>query len=207
LIWKIEESYEELSKGIKLTNHSASRVEKMKSEIHRKGFLSVRHLLKAFGYTDYDMHYDEYGKPHLKNGKQISITHSFNFAGVIIGVQNVGIDIEKQRDKIKRIAHKFVRLEADFVNKHNELIVRVLTVIWGAKESLYKLFGKTGLSFEENMQIAPFDLNDQCTKGTVIYNNKKRYFDINYMEFEGFTCVYALPLETNKTKYVNNNKV
>ena len=111
LIWKIEESIEELSSGIELTDHCRLRVNGMKSELHRRGFMSIRHLLALEGYTDFDLYYDDLGKPHLKNGKNISITHSFTFSAIIIGTIRVGIDIEMQRPKILRIAHKFTPIQ------------------------------------------------------------------------------------------------
>ena len=82
----------------------------MKSEIHRRGFMSIRHLMAEAGYVDHDLFYDELGKPHLKNGSNISITHSFNFTAIILSDRKVGIDIEKRRDKILKIANKFIRL-------------------------------------------------------------------------------------------------
>ena len=83
-IWKISESYDELIKPLNLNEDSLERVLGMKSGTAPTGFLSVRHLLRAFGYQDKDLFYDENGKPHLKDGKQISITHSFNFSAVIV---------------------------------------------------------------------------------------------------------------------------
>ena len=106
-IWKIEEDINTLSRNIKLTDHCQNRLEGMKSELHQRGFMSIRHLLAKAGYTDFDLYYDKNGKPHLHDGKHISITHSYTFTAIIISDQPVGIDIEKQRDKILRIAHKF----------------------------------------------------------------------------------------------------
>ena len=82
LIWKIEESFAKLSEGISLSQHSSHRVLNMKSDLHRRGFMSVRHLLAEEGYTDLDLYYDENGKPHLIDGKHISITHSFVFSAI-----------------------------------------------------------------------------------------------------------------------------
>ena len=76
LIWKVEETEAELSKGVVLTPHCQNRVSGMKSELHRRGFLSIRHLLAVEGYVDHDLFYDDAGKPHLKDGRFISITHS-----------------------------------------------------------------------------------------------------------------------------------
>ena len=193
LIWKIEESYDSLSKGIELTPHCQHRVDTMKSDIHRRGFMSVRHLLKEVGYTDHDLYYDNFGKPHLKNGKQISITHSFEFSAIILSDTQVGIDIEKQRDKIQRISHKFLNsAENEFVQMQEDNKSRMLTVIWGAKESLYKLYATAGLSFKEHIAIPSFDLEYPFVFGTIDYNGEKSFYDMAFIEFEGFTCVYAL---------------
>ncbi len=116
-IWKITESFDELMQPVSLKPKSLERVLGMKSDLHQRGFLSVRHLLAAFGYEDADLFYDENGKPHLKDGKHISITHSFNFSAVIVSDLIIGIDIEKQRDKITIIAHKFIDYEFNYLDE------------------------------------------------------------------------------------------
>ncbi|RIA08430.1 4'-phosphopantetheinyl transferase EntD [Flavobacteriaceae bacterium MAR_2010_72] len=192
-IWKITEAYEDLLQPLKLKPESLERVSGMKSELHRRGFLSVRHLLRAFGYTDLDLFYDEMGKPHLKDGKHISITHSFTFAAVAISDVEVGIDIEKQRNKIAIIAHKFVDYEFDYLNKLADDYIRKLTVIWCIKESLYKLFATPGMLFREHFFIIPFRLQDGETISWIDYNDKKCRFTACFLEFEGFTCAFILP--------------
>src|SRR5690606_24313272 len=144
-IWKITESYNELISPLTLKNENLQRVQGMKSELHQRGFVSVRHLLAEFGYTDTDLFYDETGKPHLKDGKHISITHSFTFSGIIVSDSEVGIDIEKQRKKIGVIAHKFMEYEFQYLKEDESDYINKLTVIWCIKESLYKLFATPGL--------------------------------------------------------------
>src|SRR5690606_3318951 len=106
-IWKITESFEELSSQVALKPMCQDRLQAMKSTLHQRGFLSVRMLLMRAGYTDFDLYYDQNGKPNLKDGKHISITHSFDFSAIIVSDQNTGIDLEQQREKIFRIADKF----------------------------------------------------------------------------------------------------
>ncbi|WP_299890303.1 4'-phosphopantetheinyl transferase superfamily protein [uncultured Lacinutrix sp.] len=191
-IWKIEESYKDLLSPLNLREESSRRVNKMKSELHQRGFLSVRHLLAEFGYTDHDLYYDNNGKPHLKDGKHISITHSFTFSGVIISDKKIGIDIEKQRDKITRIANKFIDYEFNYLSNDDKSYVNKLTVIWCVKESLYKLYATPGLSFLQNILVIPFMIKDGETVSWIDYENKKERFTIHFIEFEGFTCAYAL---------------
>ena len=192
-IWKITELYEELLKPIVLKPASKTRVLGMKSELHQRGFLSVRHLLAAFGYDDTDLFYDAYGKPHLKDGKHISITHSFTFSAVIVSDKPVGIDIEKQRQKISRIASKFIAYEFDYLKKDNAHYINMLTVIWCIKESLYKLYETPGLSFKQHTLTIPFMLEDMNTIAWIDYKESKERYHANFLEFEGFTCAYALP--------------
>lgn len=191
-IWQITESFEELSKGIKLTAHCATRVSNMKSDLHRRGFMSVRHLLARAGYSDFDLYYDENGKPHLHNGKHISITHSFHFAAIIISDQEVGIDIEKQRNKILRIAHKFTPIEEYRTLANEDALIRKLTIVWCAKESLFKSFAVKGVSFLQNIDVADFNMDENTTTATVVYGDREKTYSIAFFEFEGFTCAYAL---------------
>ncbi|WP_299062063.1 4'-phosphopantetheinyl transferase superfamily protein [uncultured Polaribacter sp.] len=192
LVWKIDESFNELNKNVLLTHKSRTRLESMKSELHQKGFLSVRHLLKEVGYTDEDLMYDEFGKPHLKDGKYISITHSFTFSGLIISDElHVGIDIEMQRDKILKIAHKFTPIEEYKTIANHDALISKLTIVWGAKESLYKIYGKKKLLFLHNIYIEDFKFEDQKTTGTIRYNGEEFSYNIEFLEFDGFTCVFA----------------
>ncbi len=163
LIWKIEESFNELNENIILSDRSQNRLDNMKSDLHQRGFLSVRHLLKEVGYTDADLIYDEFGKPHLKNGKHISITHSFTFSGLIISDDKpVGIDIEKQREKILKIASKFTPIEEYKTIANVDALISKLTIVWGAKESLYKIYGKKKLLFLHHIYIEDFKFDDKA---------------------------------------------
>ena len=190
-IWKITESYDELIQPIELRSECTQRVLGMKSELHQRGFLSVRHLLAEFGYTDQDLFYDDNGKPHLKDGKHISITHSFIFSAIIVSDNEVGIDIEKQREKIAIIAHKFVDYEFDYLDKEADDYIKKLTVIWGIKESLYKLFATPGMLFREHFFVIPFMLDEGETVAWIDYQERKYRYNTHFLEFEGFTCAYV----------------
>jgi len=192
-IWKITESFDDLIEGLQLNQESSKRVSGMKSEIHQRGFLSVRHLLAEFGYSDTDLFYDSNGKPHLKDGKYISISHSFTFSAVAISNDLIGVDVEKQRPKIGIIAHKFIGYEQDYLNKEASGYINKLTVIWCVKESLYKLFARPGMLFREHFLVIPFMIEDQTTMAWIDYNNLKHRYNSDFVEFEGFTCAYALP--------------
>jgi len=194
-IWKVTEPEAELSKDVELTEHCQKRMDGMKSEAHRRAFLSIRHLMAEAGYVDHDLYYDDFGKPHLKDGNYISITHSHNFTGIIISESDeVGIDIEKQRDKILKIAHKFTPIQEYKTLANSEALMRKLTIVWGAKESLYKICAQQGLSFLRHINVMDFTFEDTRTVAEIMYKGKKSHYEVEFLEFEGFTCVYALKM-------------
>ncbi|WP_108422560.1 4'-phosphopantetheinyl transferase family protein [Flagellimonas amoyensis] len=194
-LWKVTEPESQLSRNVELTSHCQNRMDGMKSEAHRRAFLSIRHLMAEAGYKDGDLYYDDFGKPHLKDGNYISITHSHNFTGIIVSESDeVGIDIEMQRDKILNIAHKFTPIEEYKTLANAEAIIRKLTIVWGAKESLYKIYAQQGLSFLRHINVMDFTFDDSRTVAEILYKGKKSQYEVEFFEFEGFTCVYALKM-------------
>jgi len=193
LFWKVTETETELAHNMALTPHCQQRVLGMKSELHRRAFLSVRHLLALTGYEDKDLRYNEFGKPFLKDGTHISISHSHNFTGIITSTSHeVGIDIEKQRDKILRIAHKFTRLKEYRTLANTEAVIQKLTLVWCAKESLYKIFATPGLSFLNHIDVHDFSMGGAKTTAEIHYGEKKSQYAIDFGEFEGFSYAFAL---------------
>lgn len=124
----------------------------------------------------------------------MSITHSHHFSAIILSNEPVGIDIEMQRDKILKIAHKFVndeeleRLQKMDTNDY----IKKLTVKWGAKEAIFKIRNEKGISFKDHIQVAPFKLNEQETLADLNYNGTHQKFTIHFSELDtNFTLVYA----------------
>ena len=100
----------------------------------------------------------------LKNGKipyiqdfdrYFSLSHSGNKVAVVIGDNRVGVDIEVETEKILRIKHKFVNdKEAGFINEAD--IQAGAAIVWGAKESMFKLYQKGALSYLNHLQLEAF---------------------------------------------------
>lgn len=193
LIWKITETFDELFSQVILKEKTLERLQTMKSETHQRAFLSVRKLLQETGHNDVQLHYDEFGKPHLDNENHISITHSFDFSAIILSNKNVGIDIEQRREKIIRIADKFVdKSEFEFLNKENlQDYISKLTVIWGIKEAVFKIRNEKGISFKDHIFVAPFEMEDLKTEALLTFENLNIKFNISFEEIEDYTLVYA----------------
>ncbi|WP_281636418.1 4'-phosphopantetheinyl transferase family protein [Flavobacterium marginilacus] len=193
LIWKVTESFDELFQKVVLKEKTQLRLNGMKSELHQRAFLSVRMLIQEAGISDFDLHYDEFGKPYLDDGRYISITHSHNFAAVIVSEETVGIDMELQREKIIRIADKFVNeKELKRLQSFDTLdYIKKLTVKWGAKEAIFKIRNEKGISFKDHIQVASFSLAENKTHACLFFDDLEKMFEVNYLEVENFILVYA----------------
>jgi len=194
LVWKNTEPLEELYSTVNLKDVCVHKLEKMKSEQHQKGFLGVRKLMQHIGYTDFDLFYDTNGKPHLKDGKNISITHSYAYSAILVSSRQAGIDMEMQREKIITISAKFLDKEFAFLDAANTDYMRMLTVLWGVKESVYKMVSRKGLSFKRDVEVFPFDLNSGRGETAFSFEDAQARIPFHFLEMEGFTLVYCLGL-------------
>jgi 4'-phosphopantetheinyl transferase len=193
LVWKNTESFEELSAAVMLKDLCINKMAKMKSELHRKAFLGVRMLMQEIGYTDFDLYYDADGKPHLKDGNNISITHSYAFSAIIVSSNQVGIDMELQREKVITIAEKFLLPEFSYLDPtHLESYMQQLIVIWGVKEAVYKMISRTGLSFKQHIEVLPFNMQDATGRAIVKFNELDAAYPFFFENIEDFTLVYCL---------------
>jgi 4'-phosphopantetheinyl transferase len=189
-LWKITETLDELFRAVVLKDLCLDRLESMKSEGHQKGFLAVRMILQHIGYTDFDLYYDEFGKPNLKDGTNISISHSSDFSAIALSDKKVGMDLEQIKDKVLRIAPRFMD-----VSHLNHLLeeqqVEKATVIWGIKESVFKLKNEKGISFPQHIFEEKFDLEDKKCVAQLRFNNSTEYFDVVFETVEGYAVVCA----------------
>lgn len=207
--WKITEDITWFKEKALLNEKSLSRLQTMQSVSHQKGFLAVRMLLQHINLNDFDLYYDEFGKPHLKvesqmskiknqeinniNSKQkhISISHSHDFSCICISNKPVGIDIEKCKEKTLKITSKYMDVShidnlslADKITK--------ATVIWGIKESIFKLKNEKGISFPKHIFESPFQLADGKGTAKLIFNDNAEEFQFQFDIIEDYAFVCAL---------------
>lgn len=198
LVWKITETFDELFNSVVLKEGSLKRLEGMKAEGHQKGFLSVRRLLMEAGYTDFDLHYDEFGKPHLEarskrqeaREKHISISHSHDFSVIVLSDVNIGADLEILKEKTLKLAPRFMDVShLQNLTAEDELIKA--TVVWGIKESVFKIKNEIGISFKDDIFEDDFHLADKKCGVELRFNDKTERFDIVFDFIENYVFVCA----------------
>ncbi|MBK8668950.1 MAG: 4'-phosphopantetheinyl transferase superfamily protein [Saprospiraceae bacterium] len=137
---------------------------------------------------------DQYGKPYLKDSDyHISISHSSEYTAVIAAPVSVGVDIQVIVPKINRIAPRFVR-DDEFINIPEDEHTHYFHAIWGAKESMYKSYGKKELDFKTHMKVSAFTyVKEGCFfEGEIIKGHYYQKYLLFCKQIQNLILVYAL---------------
>ena len=152
----------------------------------------LRKMLNTDEYTDCEV--DVHGKPYLVNlPYHISLSHSFDYAAVMISRSRpVGIDIEQIKEKVERIAEKFLSpRELGFITQDNNRIQQ-LYVCWCAKEAIYKCYGQKEVSFQDNITLEPFAFEGHGALGAGLDKGPVSLdYVVEYMQYEDYMIGYV----------------
>ena len=176
-IWDTQESLEEL-----LLLSEKIDLSKFETEKRKKEFLVSRLLLKEI-HPNQQILYNKYGAPEIRNGNQISISHSKNLAAIASSKHKVGLDIEQ-------ISVKPLQLSSKFISKDtcNNLSKEKATLIWCCKEAIFKWHQKGNIDFKNDIKLKPFILGDDG-KITTIFKNKEH--TLYYKKVDTHFLVYV----------------
>ena len=189
IVWEISESVNDLKTEDLLSEDSLKLLNQRKSEIHKKQFLAIRNILKELSIHDQDLVYDELGKPFIRNGQNISFSHSDMYAAVIIGKQMVGIDIEIRRDKILKVKEKFLEIE---LNYPGDLNSEKALIYWNIKESIFKTVSDAEIDFRKNILVLPLDLNNNYIKSWYLNDDQIDSYNSYYKVSKNYTLAYVI---------------
>ncbi len=196
-VWNLTEAEDYFSANKAIFSASPEKLDEIKVEQRRKEWLCSRQLgwqiaREIEGNCD-GIWSDEFNKPYIKNSKlQISISHAAPYVAVLISQSSsCGVDVEEKKEKLKRLAPKFLT-EAELKQTNENL--GALAIAWGAKEAIYKLHGRKQLIFKDN--IALFNLDKIKAKGQInsqlIVENTTTEIALNYEQFENHILVYTI---------------
>ncbi|MGI4743616.1 MAG: 4'-phosphopantetheinyl transferase family protein [Janthinobacterium lividum] len=109
---------------------------------------------------------DATGRPFLEGvgaAPAVALSHSGAWVAALLAApgQAVGVDVEAVRDKAQRIAHKFLNAQESAAVTAVSLPPlpgtdaqqELFSLLWSAKETLYKLAGQRGIIFRENLLL------------------------------------------------------
>ena len=115
--------------------------------------------------TDFVVQNDATGRPWLAGTAPemaVSLSHSGVWVAAVVAQSGrAGVDIELIRDKAQRLAGKFLSAEEAAAALAASAAAPTqapthYTLLWSAKETLYKLVARRGIIFNQQLRLLPF---------------------------------------------------
>ncbi|MFI5187873.1 MAG: 4'-phosphopantetheinyl transferase family protein [Chitinophagales bacterium] len=179
-IWKIEETEEFFLSNVPLqkeVTHPHKRLQ------HLAGRFLLQFLFPGFPYELIKI--ADTRKPYLP-GEQyhFSISHCGDYAAAIVSSnQRVGIDIEIPSGKAGRIMEKFLtKKEQGIFNSKSFHDLRLTTLLWCCKESVYKWYGDGGVDFRRHIQLEGQNEGSETISCLFLKNNQPLLIHYSYFE-------------------------
>jgi len=192
-VWKIEEDQNALLDLVSLDINERKKYDGFSSTSRKLEFLSVRALLCELIGKDAKIVYNKNNKPFLNDGSRfISISHSHNLTAILLSTnEKVGIDLEFMSTNIAALAFKFINRKEKVTKEIDERRYH-LYIHWCAKEALYKICDKEGISIRNNITIDPFKVSESgVIKGHVHTNKINESFDLHYSKYDNYAIVWT----------------
>ncbi len=192
-VWKIEEEIDALLGMVELDAEEKKKYRIFASTSRKLEFLSVRALLSELLGKETKIVYNKNNKPFLRDGSRfISISHSHKLTAILCSTtEKVGIDLEYMSSNIGAIAFKFLN-RREKITRDPEKRRYHMYLHWCAKESLYKICDKEGISIRNNITIEPFEVQEsgEC-RGKVHTRKINESFDLNYTRYDNYAIVWT----------------
>lgn len=192
-VWQITEEVSFFEKKIALFETESKILSKIKREPRKLQWLAARFILKSLTNNE-EVIKNKHGKPFLKSKNGfISISHCKDYAVAIYSKElNVGVDIEPMRNKVIRVANKFLSpKELSFIEEENK--TKHLITCWAMKEAAFKWYGKEYISFKDSINISPFKYNDKLSRIKVKLVSPKKAFKLKafHLNIENHSLVFC----------------
>ncbi|TNF41933.1 MAG: 4'-phosphopantetheinyl transferase superfamily protein [Bacteroidetes bacterium] len=198
-IWEISESAGSLISAFQFSENEKNEFKKFIGEKRQKEYLATRLLLQNILGQKTEVIYLESRRPLLKNSKlNISISHSSDFVTVFISNELCGIDVENVHRNIDRVTKRFLHPEelAWIENSNQSQILKI--IYWSAKEAIYKCSCETGIQFDKQIFINPFEIEKtDLFSGKLTCKNRNVHYILRYFILENNVVVYCVEDKKN----------
>jgi phosphopantetheinyl transferase len=194
-IWKIEETEDFFKSNVpqhRNVTHPHKRLQ------HLAGRFLLQFLFPDFPYELIQI--ADTRKPFLPDERyHFSISHCGDFAAAIVSSdKRVGVDIELVTPKIETIKNKFLSEKELTTNDllrsapNDELSsedYRLKTLLWSAKESVFKWYGNGGVDFRQHIQLQKH--NEMTESFDCFFSKTKSELVIHYRCFDQLVLAWV----------------
>ncbi|NND95005.1 MAG: 4'-phosphopantetheinyl transferase superfamily protein [Flavobacteriales bacterium] len=194
-IWHIEETEAQLKEKYKqliAQGGFEEEVENIKVLRKRKQWYASR-LLSFEVIPDFKgLYYDQFGAPHLiEDDRCVSYSHSHDKVALIIHDDHeVGIDIQREDEKLRRISSKFLNeQEAErFIDSGESL--DYLHVLWSVKETVFKVH-KHHMPFKEIRTAESVDAQQGVMKVVANRFDGPHNHEVHFHKLNGYFVAHC----------------
>lgn len=121
--------------------------------------ISIRILLQQLLDDQSGIHYLETGRPLLTSGlAELSISHTKDIYAISLSKEKHGMDVEQWGNKALKLINMFLNKEEQLLLNDSSALLcspeKNATLLWSAKEAIYKYVDQPGLSFKEDIAIS-----------------------------------------------------
>lgn len=197
-LWKIEEEESFFLEELDLQPAEQAELALIRDCRRRSEWLACRYLahqmlLEQGAQERIPLLKDDCGKPHIQElPLHLSMSHSHGLVAVALAEVPVGVDIQRYTSRIGVLAHKFMRPE-ELDNLQESSRLEHLHFYWGAKEALYKAYGRRQIDFRQNLLVEPFDYREiGRTTASVCKDDFLRSYDVCFEKDRDNFLVYCL---------------
>lgn len=199
-IWRIEEPETFFLQHVPLQREITHPHKRLQ---HLAGRYLLKHLFPDFPHQLIEIANTR--KPFLPNDVyHFSISHCGDFAAAIVSKNNrSGVDIEIPSPKVARVMHKFLhssekrqveQWQADTQSGiSSEAYLRMLTLLWSAKEAVFKWYGNGEVDFSEHIRLAiPASITRAGSMQGKFEKNDPVALGLHYIQFETICLVWVI---------------
>lgn len=192
LVWKLNETLNDLLQKVDLEESEIDKLSSFGSNSRKLEFVASRCLVQSILGKDVRIKNNEHGKPYLLNSSlNISISHTKKYVGILLGKNySVALDMEYLSDRVERIASRFLS-EKELNSIANENRILHLYQHWCAKECLIKLYGKKDVHLTNELIIDSFQPSDNSFTGKFFRKDFSERYIFKHLQFDGQLLVYA----------------
>lgn len=190
-VWEVQEDEYTLLEKASLNKSALAAFSLIANPGRRLEWLAVRVLLREFYPAEPPtISYRENGKPLLvDHTDKISISHSGKMVAIVLhSGQNPGIDIERIHPRILKIATRFLgETEKQYLGVAPS--AGQLTILWGAKEVMFKVYEHSGISFKNDFKVSPFAFAEKGILEGVVQKDTPLSIPMEYIKIGDFIMV------------------
>lgn len=192
VVWRVKESLPELLSLLP----AGIQIPVFKAESRRLEWVVVHVLVQVItGKFQFVKHRDT-GAPYLEDDhRYISVSHTKNYVTVCLSDIPVGIDVEVITPRANKLRKRFMSSDEGFLDtEHSEVEA---TLIWSAKESLFKVLEEQDeVDFLQHLHTYPVPFAEE---GVIFSQEKKtshqKQYEVHYRVFSDFVLTWAMSIQ------------